>query len=322
MDANPQSIPERTEWIKHQAQVLGFHKVGITRADRIGSADRLMDWLARGYHADMAWMARDPVRRIEPQMLLPDARSIVVVGLNYYVSDHGASASSGTLAKISRYAWGDDYHQVLKWKLQTLLDRVQGRWPDVAGKICIDTSATMDKWWAAQAGIGWQGKHSNIISRDYGSWIFLGELLLTCELDADSPIPDFCGSCTRCLDACPTQAIVQPYLVDANRCLSYWTVEYRGETFPNDICDQLSNWVFGCDICQEVCPWNGRFQQPTDETAFTPRSAVTTSTGEQLADLSVEDYERYFKNSAIRRGKHSGLVRNAQVALKRRMPHG
>ncbi|HEX8852280.1 MAG TPA: tRNA epoxyqueuosine(34) reductase QueG, partial [Pyrinomonadaceae bacterium] len=259
-----------TARIKEHARALGFQKVGVVRAEALtDERARLEEWLRRGYQGEMSWMARDTERRTEPERFLAGARSVVVVALNYYTPhEHTGAAATG---KISRYAWGDDYHDVLGEKLRALLEWIREQRPEAQGKVCVDAQPSMDKAWAARAGLGWLGKHSNLITREYGSWVFLGELLLDLELAYDDrPSEDHCGTCTLCIEACPTQAIVEPYVVDSRRCISYATIELRAPELPTEVGENLDGWLYGCDVCQDVCPWN-RFEQPTAEERFEPR---------------------------------------------------
>src|SRR6266496_2708578 len=234
--------------IKLRALQLGFSKVGIAREEQLSAErERLKEWLARGYHGEMSWMARDPEQRTDPRKLFPEARSVIVVALNYY-TPHQHSDSSAT-GKISRYAWGDDYHEVLSNKLHELLTWIKEQWPQAEGKVCVDIQPMMDKAWAVRAGLGWLGKHSNLITQELGSWVFIGELLLNLELDYDTKeVEDHCGSCTLCIDACPTSAITEPYVVDSNKCISYATIELRAPEIPEEVGTKLEDWLYGCDI--------------------------------------------------------------------------
>jgi epoxyqueuosine reductase len=305
--------------IKEQARALGFHKVGIARARALDEErERLLGWLARGFHGEMRWMEREPEKRTDPRLLLPSARSVVVVALNYYTPhEHAPESEEGEArGKISRYAWGDDYHDVLSEKLRALLAWIKERWPEAEGKPCVDIQPMMDKAWAARAGLGWIGKHSNLITREYGSWVFIGELLLNLELEEEAElVQDHCGTCTICLEACPTNALTEPYTVDSNKCISYATIELRAPVLPEEIRPHLDGWLYGCDICQDVCPWN-RFEQPTDEARFEPRADNITPALSSILELTPDAYAARFRKSAIKRAKLKGLQRNAETLLE------
>lgn len=300
--------------IKERALREGFHKVGIVRAEAlVAEAPRLNEWLARGYHGEMSWMARDVAKRLDPREVFPPARSIVVVALNYYTPhQHDENSRTG---KVSRYAWGDDYHDVLKTKLESLLSWIREQAPDAVGKICVDIQPVMDKAWAVRAGLGWLGKHTNVITPEFGSWVFIGELLLNLELEPDAnPVEDHCGTCTMCIDACPTAAITEPYVVDSNRCISYATIELRAPELPAEIQPDLSGWLYGCDICQDVCPWN-RFEAGTNESRFAPREGNVNADLADILELTPETYAARFRGSAMKRTKLTGLQRNARALL-------
>jgi epoxyqueuosine reductase len=307
-------LPVTSLAIKERALREGFHKAGVVRAEPLQEeAPRLKEWLARGYHGEMSWMARDAEKRLDPRELFPPARSVVVVALNYYTPDkHQENSATG---KVSRYAWGDDYHDVLKTKLESLLAWVREQEPTAAGKICVDIQPMLDKAWAVRAGLGWLGKHSNVIAPEFGSWIFIGELLLNLELELDQePLEDHCGTCTLCIDACPTQAIAQPYVVDSNKCISYATIELRATELPESIETHLSGWLYGCDICQDVCPWN-RFEQTTTEPRFAARAGNVNAELDAILELEPETYAERFRGSAMKRAKLAGLQRNARALL-------
>ena len=257
----------------------------------------------------MAWMARYPEKRIDPGLIFPDAKSVVVVAMNYFTPHgHEDSTLSG---KISRYAWGDDYHDILRDQLKELLAWMKQENPDIEGKICVDTTPVLEKAWAVRAGVGWLGKHSNVITTDHGSWVFLGEIILNVELEYDEQvIPDHCGSCTACIDLCPTQAIVEPYVVDSRKCISYATIELRDEKLPDNIAQNLNGWLYGCDICQDVCPWN-RFEKPTNEARFEPRAWESSISLDSIQEMEHEEYVERFRGSAMKRTKLTGLKRNA-----------
>ncbi len=315
LDEKIESPTVRTQRIKERARGLGFHKVGIVPAVELTrERERLREWLGRGFHADMRWMERDPEKRADPRLLFPSARSVVVVALNYYTPHR--HMDSGSTGKISRYAWGDDYHDVVGEKLKALLAWVKQEWPEAEGKPCVDIQPMMDKAWAERAGLGWIGKHSNLITKDYGSWVFLGELLLNLELEYDwAREMDHCGSCTLCIDACPTQAITDPYVVDSARCISYATIELRAPEIPPEVSENLEGWLYGCDICQDVCPWN-RFEQPTLEERFEPRAGLVNVSLSEITELTQEAYAERFRRSAIKRAKLTGLKRTRATGLE------
>jgi epoxyqueuosine reductase len=305
----------RSRRIRERALAEGFHKVGIVRAEALGAeGERLRQWLELGLHGEMRWMERDPAQRADPRLLFAEARSVVVVALNYY-TPHEHTEASGA-GKISRYAWGDDYHDVVGGRLKSLLAWIKEQWPEAEGKACVDIQPMMDKAWAARAGLGWIGKHTNLITRDYGSWVFLGELLLNLELEADSEtIEDHCGTCTLCIEACPTGAITEPYVVDSNKCISYATIELRAPELPPDVAANLDGWLYGCDVCQDVCPWN-RFEKETDEPRFQPRDGNVAPNLAEILELTPDQYSERFRRSAIKRAKLPGLQRNARALLE------
>jgi len=298
--------------IKDRALFEGFNKVGIVGAQALeAEGRRLNEWLARGFHGEMSWMARDVHKRIDPREIFPQARSVVVVALNYFTPhQHQQSPAVG---KVSRYAWGDDYHDVVKEKLSSLLTWIREHEPHAEGKVCVDIQPVMDKAWAVRAGLGWLGKHSNVITPEHGSWVFIGELLLNLDLDCDTvQVDDHCGTCTLCINACPTKAITEPYVVDSNKCISYATIELRAPELPREIEENLSGWLYGCDICQDVCPWN-RFEETTAEARFAPREGNINADLDDIMDLTPETYAARFRGSAMKRAKLAGLQRNARA---------
>ena len=300
--------------IKERALAEGFTKVGIVSAASLDEeARRLKEWLARGYHGAMRWMARDVEKRVNPRAIFPAARSVVVVALNYYTPhQHEQNPATG---KVSRYAWGDDYHDVVAEKLRALLAWIKEQDPHAEGKVCVDIQPAMDKAWAVRAGLGWLGKHSNVITPEYGSWVFIGELLLNLDLDYDvERVEDHCGTCTLCIDACPTAAITEPYVVDSNKCISYATIELREPELPLEIEQNLSGWMYGCDICQDVCPWN-RFEQVTEDARFAPREGNVNAPLRDIVELSHDRYVERFRGSAMKRAKLAGLRRNARALM-------
>ena len=256
-------------------------------------------------------MTRDPGQRTDPRKLFPAARSIIVVALNYYTTcQHSDDLGTG---KVSRYAWGDDYHEVVGGKLRELLSWIEQEWPEAKGKVCVDIQPMMDKAWAVRAGLGWMGKHTNLITEEFGSWVFVGELLLNLDLEyTDTEVVDQCGSCTLCIDVCPTSAIVEPYVVDSNICISHATIESRAPEIRPDVASHLEGWLYGCDICQDVCPWN-QMTPATDEARFEPREGNVNASLTEIAALTPEAYAARFRHTAMKRAKLSGLRRNARA---------
>ena len=298
--------------IKKKALEFGFHKIGIANIDDIDSqVQRLQAWLALGYHADMEWMASPKRQNIK--LVMPQVRSLICVALNYYTPHQRPKSSE--YGKISRYAWGRDYHKVMHKKLKLLCGWLQSLSPEIETRYYTDTGPIQDKVWAQKAGIGWIAKNGNLITREYGSWVFLGEVLTNLELTPDNPHTEHCGSCTRCLEACPTDAITKPFVVDANRCIAYHTIENRQEQLPEEIKVNLQGWVAGCDICQDVCPWNNRFSRVTDIEEFNPYSGNLAPKLVELAKISHEEWDRQFPASALRRIKPEMLRRNARANL-------
>ena len=308
--------------VRADALRLGFDGVGIARAERLDDeARRLEAWLAAGRHGGsdgaMTWMERNFEKRIDPRELVAGARSVVSVFASYWQNMPAAPPAAGpeAPARIARYAWGDDYHEVLKEKLAELLDCLDHRAGGASGRAFTDSAPVMDKAWAQRAGLGWQGKNTNLLTRSHGSFIFLGELIVDVPLEPDAPFTaDHCGSCTRCLDACPTGALDAPYQIDAERCISYWTIEHRAETLPA-IARQFGTWAFGCDVCQDVCPWT-RFSQPTRDARFLPRPGTTDTPLADWAELDLEQFRTRFRKSPIKRSTFEGWARNVRQAME------
>ncbi|MEA5597485.1 tRNA epoxyqueuosine(34) reductase QueG [Rivularia sp. UHCC 0363] len=299
--------------IKEKALELGFHKAGIAAANVTHTqVQRLQAWLTLGYHADMEWM-RNP-KRENIKLVMPEARSLICVALNYYTEHQRPEGNEH--GKISRYAWGRDYHKVMQKKLKALSIWLQSLGEGIETKYYIDTGPIQDKVWAQEAGIGWIAKNGNVITREYGSWVFLGEILTNLELTPDTPHTQHCGSCTRCIDSCPTDAIAQPFVVDANRCIAYHTIENRDEKLPEHIAGNMQGWVAGCDICQDVCPWNQRFATTTDVQEFQPYPGNIAPKLIELATITNEKWDEQFKASALRRIKPKMLQRNARTNLE------
>ena len=300
--------------IKQEARRLGFDACGIAKAVRLDEeARRLETWLLEGRHASMAYMERHFEKRVDPTRLVDGARSVISVLSNYY--QPVAQPEDSSIGRVSRYAWGDDYHKVLKEGLYALYHWIGENYGPIAGRAFVDSAPVLDKVWAARSGLGWIGKHTNLISREMGSYFFIGELIIDLTLSYDDPMADYCGTCTRCVDACPTDAIYRPYAVDSNRCIAYWTIEHRGDQVPAELGGDFDNWIFGCDICQEVCPWN-KFKSPTREPRFMPRPGVNDTPLSEWAELDLAAYRKRFRNSAIKRARFEGLQRNVRVAAR------
>src|SRR5262245_55889439 len=322
------------ETIKREARALGFDAVGISRIDDSGRSpvelppsipadsdtplsyrlfSRLSEWLRLGYHGTMAWMTRDPARRGDPRQVLPGCRSVVSVGMNYY-TDNRANEQPG-MGRIARYAWGKDYHTVMSRRLAQLETKIAALSPGIKTRAYVDTGPIMEKAWAQQAGLGWIGKHSNLVSAECGSWLLLGEILTTIDLEPDEPATDLCGSCTLCIQACPTGAIVEPYVVDSRLCISYLTIELRSgrEAISDELAAQMGNRIFGCDDCLDICPFNLQ-AEPTNEPAVAPTPVTLAPSLQVLAEFSDETFAGSLKESALKRAKRSGLLRNVGIA--------
>ncbi|AUC59680.1 epoxyqueuosine reductase QueG [Cyanobacterium sp. HL-69] len=306
--------------VKQKAKEIGFHEVGIASVEEVGdyhqrAVNNLQKWLDKGYQADMKWMGNPKRQNINECM--EGVQSVISVALNYY-TPHERSGNPED-AKISRYGWGRDYHRIIQKRL-----KVFAQWFNDMGieaRYYVDTGPIQDKVWAQKAGIGWIAKNGNVITRNYGSWVFFGEVLVNIPLDVDKPHTNHCGTCTRCISACPTDAITEPFVVDANRCIAYHTIENRAESLPSAIAPNLNNWVAGCDICQDVCPWNQRFAQPTDIEDFNPYPENLNPKLTELAQLSDEEWDKRFTASALRRIKPAMWRRNAQAQINNLIPN-
>ena len=297
-----------TNLVKAKCQEIGFSKSGIAKAKYYqNDKEHLNDWLEKKYNGSMKWMEKDVEKRTNILNYYSDSKSVISVALNYFT---GTTSSSFSPPFFSNYALGTDYHIIIKSKLKSLLDELKKIDESIIGFYCVDTSPVMEKEWAQRAGIGWIGKHTNLITKDFGSWVFLGELIINRELSYDSPFTeDLCGTCNLCIDECPTDAIVSPYELDSNKCISYLTIEHRGPFQEKEEVD-LNNWIYGCDICQEVCPWNIKFSQISNENDFKDRYSVQSKMYEDWEKLTESDYKILFKNSAVKRTKYVGLMRN------------
>jgi len=293
--------------IKQEALRLGFMACGIAKAEFLeDEAPRLENWLKSNHHGEMGYMENYFDKRLDPRLLVEGSKSVVSLTLNYYSEEKQLDEHA---PKISKYAYGTDYHSVIKEKLQELMHFIRENIGEVDGRCFVDSAPVMDKAWAQKAGLGWRGKNSNLISKQAGSFFFLAELIIDLELEYDTPFPtDHCGSCTRCIDACPTDAIVAPYTVDGSKCISYLTIELKNE-IPNEFKGKMDNWMFGCDVCQDVCPWN-RFATVHHEENFKPKEELLGLSRNELIDMTDEVFKRVFKNSPVKRTKFSGLKRN------------
>ena len=295
-----------SESIKSKAKDLGFLSCGISKADFLEEeAPRLEQWLNQNHHGEMAYMANHFDKRLDPRVLVPGAKSVVSLLLNYHTEEKQADVEA---PKIASYAFGDDYHKVIKDKLKQLMSFIHQEIGEVQGRVFVDSAPVMDKAWAAKSGLGWIGKNTNLISKKVGSFFFIAELILDLELEHDLPATDHCGSCTACVDACPTDALIAPYQIDGSKCISYVTIELKNE-IPTDFQGKMDNWAFGCDICQTVCPWN-RFATPHSEPAFNPPAELLSLSKNEWEEMTQEVFSVIFKNSAIKRTKYEGLKRN------------
>jgi len=299
------STGTNTQTIKSIASSLGFSFCGISKAEFLeGEAPKLEEWLKRGYQGKMGYLENHFDKRLDPSKLVPGAKSVVSLIYNYYPEKNQAEDAP---YKIARYAYGQDYHHVIKDKLKIFVDRIREEIGEVEGRVFVDSAPVHERAWAAKSGLGWVGKNSLLLNRKMGSFFFLAELIIDLELEPDGPIKDYCGTCTACQDACPTDAIPEPYVVDGSRCISYLTIELKDE-IPAEFQSQMNNWAFGCDICQEVCPWN-RFSKPHSEPAFQPQG-WENFTKQEWEEMTLEVFKKVFKKSAVKRTKFDGLVRN------------
>lgn len=296
------------------AKEFGFDLIGFAEVKDLNlESSRLTEWLNEDYHAGMDYMTRNLDKRKDVKKILASAKSVISLGLNYYTPEkHSEEKSKG---KVSRYAWGKDYHLIIWEKLDSIISELKEEDSSFEAISYVDTGPVMDKAWAVRGGLGWQGKHTNVISKEIGSWFFIANIITNWQFEYLNPIEDFCGSCTACIDACPTNAIVNEYVVDSNKCISYLTIENKKD-IPEEFKDQFDNWLFGCDICQDVCPWNIRFSQSTNNSEFFPSKGNNAIDLSELQNLTKEQFEIRFEVSPIKRAKLSGLKRNAEFLLK------
>ena len=293
--------------IKEKGYSIGFQKVGIAKAKSTPKENnQLNEWIQSDGHASMHWLKKRKKERGDIQTYFPEAKSVICVGLNYYVGKDQKNINSDY--KFSNYAWGEDYHDLIKQKLFTLLRWIKEHHQNVKGVVCVDTAPVMEKVWAQRAGLGWIGKHTNLITPDHGSWLFLGEIILDIDLSPDSLFSeDLCGTCTACLESCPTNALTE-YRIEAEKCISYKTIEHRGDFSGKE--ENLHGWIYGCDICQDVCPWNKKFSKETDLKEFLPKDEIVNWSNKDWENITDESFKRIFKGSSVKRTKFIGLKRN------------
>ena len=304
-----------TQLIKAESKRLGFLSCGISKAGFLeDEAPRLENWLNNNMQGQMSYMENHFDKRLNPTLLVDDAKSVISLLLNYYPSELQSRSFGKDSYKISKYAYGQDYHHVIKEKLKELLHFIQTEIGEVSGRAFVDSAPVLDKAWAAKSGLGWVGKNSNLITQKVGSFYFIAELIIDLELDYDTPTTDHCGSCTACLDACPTDAIVAPYVVDGSKCISYFTIELK-DNLPQEMKGKFDDWMFGCDVCQDVCPWN-RFSKPHNEPLFQTNSDILNFSKSDWEEITVDTFQKVFKNSAVKRTKYEGLLRNINFLKK------
>lgn len=305
------------ELIKTKAFELGISKIGFVEPRLLKEDKKNLEvWLSKNFHGNMEWMQKSFEKRVNPVKILEDAKTVIMCALNYYTPYK--HLTNEYVGKISRYAWGDDYHTVLERLLKEVFNFLKSIKSDAKGKIYVDTGPVMEKVWAQRSGIGWIGKHTNLITREYGSWIFLGVIITNIEFESDIPSIDMCGNCTKCLEACPTNALIAPYQIDSNKCISYLTIEYK-EKVDESLINKFDNWIYGCDICQDVCPWNKKFAQVTKFSEFYPRSFNLNPNLFTLRSIKLEEFNKMYKNSTIKRIKYRKFQENVENILKRKV---
>ena len=319
------SLINNTHLVKSLATQLGFSYCGISKVEFLKEeAPRLEEWLKRGYQGKMSYLENHFDKRLDPTLLVPGAKSVISLLYNYYPekdlssvasakADPSYAKASQDRLRIAKYAYGEDYHFVIKDKLKTFMDLIQKEIGEVGGRAFVDSAPVHERAWAAKSGLGWVGKNSLLLNRSMGSFFFLSELILDLELEYDGPIKDYCGTCTACMDACPTDAITEPYVVDGSKCISYFTIELK-EEIPTAVKGKFENWIFGCDICQDVCPWNS-FSKPHQEPRFKPHPDLENMTKQDWTEITEDVFEKLFKKSAVKRTKLEGLKRNVGFVL-------
>lgn len=302
-------LHQKSQWIKNAASELGFIHCGIAKAEFMNEeAFRLEEWLNKNQHGTMSYMANHFDKRVNPCALVPGAKSVISLAYNYF---NPTLQEDIEAPKISMYAYGRDYHKVVKNKLKSLLDKIRGEFGDIQGRLFVDSAPVLERDWAKRSGLGWVGKNTMVIHPKQGSYFFLAEIICDLDVSYDVPISDYCGTCTRCIEACPTEAISpKGYFMDGSKCISYLTIEYK-DKLPDEFRDKMENWMFGCDICQQVCPWN-RFSSSHTEPDFRPKKELLSMTKEEWQDLSEPLFDELFEGSAVKRTKYEGLKRNIE----------
>jgi epoxyqueuosine reductase len=301
-----------TQFLKAKAASHGFSFCGISKAEFLHEeAPRLEAWLKRNYQGKMGYLENYFDKRLDPTLLVPGAKTVISLLYNYYPEKDLNQSDS---LKIAKYAYGEDYHFVIRDKLKILMDEIREHAGDINGRVFVDSAPVMERAWAKKSGLGWIGKNSLLVTKEQGSFFFLAELIIDLELEYDGPIKDYCGTCTACMDACPTDAIPQPYVVDGSKCISYFTIELK-EEIPAEVSGKFENWIFGCDICQDVCPWN-RFSKPHAESRFQPHDHLKQITKQEWVEMTDEIFQTLFRHSAVKRTKQEGLKRNIRFVLK------
>jgi epoxyqueuosine reductase len=301
------NITAQTQFVKATALQLGFDFCGISKAEFLEEeAPHLENWLSKNMNGSMAYMENHFDKRLDPRLLVDGAKSVISLMYNYYPLEKQPS----NIPKISKYAYGKDYHEVIKNKLNFFLQILQQKLGNINGRVFVDSAPVLDKAWAKKSGLGWVGKNSNVINKQQGSFFFIAEIIVDVVFDYDLPIKNYCGTCTKCIDACPTNAIVEPYVVDGSKCISYFTIELKTEI---DVAmkGKFDDWIFGCDVCQDVCPWN-RFAKPTSEKEFKPIDELFSFTTQDWIDLKEDAFQLLFKHSPLKRSKHKGVMRNVK----------
>ena len=303
---------KNTQLIKQKALELGFDEIGVSKAEFLDEeAKHLENWLNQNMHGEMHYMANHFDKRLDPTLLVPNAKSVISLSYNYFTEKEQIDKNA---PKISKYAYGRDYHKVVKKKLKQLMQFIQETIGEVNGRCFVDSAPVMERAWAKKSGLGWIGKNSLMLTKGKGSYFFLGEIILDLELEYDSPVRDYCGTCTKCIDACPTDAIYEPYKVDGSKCISYFTIELK-EAIPNEMKGKFENWAFGCDICQDVCPINARAKQH-QEPDFKPKSKLLEMTKTDWEEITDEVFDKVFEGTPVKRAKYKGLKRNIDFLKK------